>query len=194
MLEALALQQHESNFAKALERYNKAVELMERKGMKIPFEIYTNIGVLSHETRKFDKSLACYVQALNALDEDGSKREAKIGNRGLVGGAIRHKDNAMFFGYVDCKLKVVNPAKDNDKEGTTTLKVTLSEGKETIDLPVQIGDDIRLGDSFESRVLSIKKEGTGFVMCIADTYEGEKNKEGDGSTVEEETKEKLNIT
>ncbi|OEU21277.1 TPR-like protein [Fragilariopsis cylindrus CCMP1102] len=76
LLEALALQQHESNFAKALERYNKAAELMKRQGIRIPFEIYTNIGVLSHETRKFDENskkksdLSVFVKRENSRMDD----------------------------------------------------------------------------------------------------------------------------
>ena len=189
LLEALALQQHESNFAKALERYNKAAELMKRQGIRIPFEIYTNIGVLSHETRKFDESLTCYVQALNAMDEDGSKREAKIDNLGIEGGTIRHKDNMIFFGYVDCDLKIKNPAKSEEEDGATSLKVLQSEGKEESDLAVKIGDDIRLGESFESRIVGIEKESTGLVLRIDDAYKGEKKIDDEETKTDEETKE-----
>ena len=106
LLEALALQQHESNYAKSLERYKKAVQLMERKGQKIPYEIYTNIGVLCHETKKYDESLKMYKQALDALDESEETKVATLNNLGLPGGYIRHPDNNMFFDFVDSKLQV----------------------------------------------------------------------------------------
>jgi len=190
LLEALALQQHESNFAKALEKYNKAAELMERQGIPIPFEIYTNIGVLSHETRKFDESLTCYVQALNAMDEDGSKRKAKIDNLGVEGGTIRHLDNKMFFGYFDCDLKIENPGKDEGEKGVTLLKVLQSEGKEESDLVVKIGDDIRIGESFDSRVAGIEKEGKGLALRIDNVYKEEKEKDDEDIKIEEDTNEK----
>lgn len=188
-LEALALQQHESNFSKALERYNKAVELMERQGSKIPFEIYTNIGVLSHERRKFDESLASYIQALDALDEDGSKREPKMDNLGIEGGTIRHEDNNMFFGYADTHLTVEIPAKDSENnKGVTSLKILDSEGKEVADLAVKVGDDIRLGESFGSRVVGIEKDGSNLVLQINDAYKGESKKEGEVDMMEEDPK------
>ena len=189
-LEALALQQNESNFSKALERYNKAVELMERQGSKIPFTIYTNIGVLSHETRKFDESLISYVHALNALDEDGTKREAKLENNGVEGGTIRHDDNNIFFDYIDSNLKIENSLKDEEKkEGLTSLKVLQSEGKEASDLAVKVGDDIRLGESFKSRVTDIKKGDKILVLHINHAYKGEEKKEDTGDKMEEGSKE-----
>jgi len=195
LMEALALQQHESNFPKALERYNKAAELMERQGVKINFEMHTNIGVLSHQTRKFAESLKCYVRALDALDEDGSKREAKLEHRGIEGGRIRHEDNIMFFGYVDSALKIENPSKDEElKEGVTSLKVLESGGKEASDLSVKVGDEIRLGESFKSKVASIEKEDTGLALRIDDAYMGEKKKENEKENKEEKEGESKDET
>lgn len=190
LMEALALQQHESSFSKALERYNKAAELMERQGVKIPFEMHTNIGVLSHQTRKFDESLKCYVRALDALDEDGSKREAKMENRGIDGGRIRHEDNNMFFGYVDSGVKIENPSKDEYlKEGVTSLKVLESAGKEASDLPVAVGDEIQLGETFKTKIAGIDKEDTGLVLRIDDAYMGETKKENDKENKDGESNE-----
>lgn len=178
LMEAVALQQHESNFTKSLERYNKAVLLMEKKGVKIPFELHTNIGVLSHETRKFDESLKYYLRALDALDETGSKRVANLENTGIEGGRIRHDDNIMFIGYVDTNLKIENPSKDeNLKEGVTSLKILNSEGKEASELAVEVGDEIQLGvNTFTSKISSIDKEENGLVLRIDDAYMGEPRK------------------
>ena len=185
LMEALALQQHESNFAKALERYNKAASLMERQGVKIPFEMHTNIGVLSHQTRKFEESLTSYVRALDALDADGSKKLAKLDNVGIEGGTIRHEDNSMFFAFVDTTLKVENPAKDEEpKEGMTSLKILESAGKEASGLPFKVGDDVQVGE-FTSTVTGIEKEDGGLVLKIADAYMGETNNKMD---VDEEEK------
>ena len=196
LMEALALQQHESSFAKALERYNKAVALMERQGVKIAFEMHVNIGVLSHQTRKFDASLKSYIRALDALDGDDSKKLAKLENTGIEGGKIRHEDNSMFFGYVNTNLKIENPAKDEElKEGVTSLKVLESEGKEVSELPIKVGDDVKLGASFKSQVTSIEKEDFGLVLKIEDAYMGEtqsnvdkeNNKEKEDGTSNEAT-------
>ncbi len=189
LLEALALQQHESNFAAALDRYNKAAKLMTRQGVKIPFEMHTNIGVLSHQTRKFDESLQCYIRALDALDGDGSKKEAKMENSGIEGGRIRHEDNSMFYGFIETSLKIENPAKDGElKEGITAIKILESEGKEATDLAIKVGDDIKLGESFSSTVASIDKEDSGLVLKIADAYMGEAKKEEDKENAMEEEK------
>jgi RNA polymerase-associated protein CTR9 len=88
LLEALALQQHETNYAKALERYKKAVQLMERQGKKIPFDIFTNIGVLCHETKNYDESLKMYKKALDASDEDAESRVATLDSLGKEGGYV----------------------------------------------------------------------------------------------------------
>jgi len=163
---------------------------MERQGSKIPFTIYTNIGVLSHETRKFDESLTSYVHALNALDEDSTKREAKLENNGVEGGTIRHDDNNMFFDYVESNLKIENPLKDEKKkEGLTSLKILESEGKDASDLVVKVGDDIRLGESFKSRVTDIKKEDKILVLHINHAYNGEEKKADTGDKMEEVSKE-----
>lgn len=187
LLEALALQQHESNFGKALERYKKAIHLMTKQGKRIPFEIYTNIGVLCHETRQFDDSRSFYQQALDALDEDGVKRQAKMENAGVEGGKIRHKDNDIFFGYIDSQLKIEIPSTNSTSEkdgGSTSLKIVGSEGKETSDLDIKIGDEIRLGSTFESEIIGIEKESNTLVLSIKEAYNGE-TKENEGASNKE---------
>eukprot|EP00536_Pseudo-nitzschia_multiseries_P009800 jgi/Psemu1/201676/e_gw1.284.35.1 len=166
-LEALALQQNEANYSKALERYNKAVELTERQGSTVSSDIHTNIGVLSHQTRKFDASLSAYIRALNALDADGTKRAATLDNSGIEGGTIRHPDNHMFFGYVDVDDVAI------EEEGSNVLTIVASEGKQASDLAVKVGDDIQLGEDFHSRVVAIEPEGDVLVLKIEDSYKGQ---------------------
>jgi RNA polymerase-associated protein CTR9 len=187
LLEALALQQHETNYAKALERYKKAVQLMERQGKKIPFDIFTNIGVLCHETKNYDESLKMYKKALDASDEDAESRVATLDSLGKEGGYVRHPDNAMFFDYVDTQLKLEY---QESGEGTTSLKIVESGGKDASELPVRVGDHVRLGTSFESQVIEIEKEGDIFSVKIKDAFKGEKtegaaeSKEGEKKTEE----------
>jgi RNA polymerase-associated protein CTR9 len=192
LLEALALQQQEITYGKALERYNKAVHLMERQGKKITYDIYTNIGVLSHETRNFNESLTAYRQSLDALDKDGSMRKAELYNFGLEGGEIRHKDNDVFFAFVNCEIAIENPCKSEDEEGVSSLLVMKSNGKTPEAVPLRPGDDIRLGGSFETQVEGLDKEGENIVLRIKDLYKGVwKQKENSESTIDNsgETKE-----
>ncbi|KAL3912364.1 MAG: hypothetical protein SGILL_006913 [Bacillariaceae sp.] len=190
LLEALALQQHESSYPKALERYKKATELLKRQGKPITFDIYTNIGVLSHETRNFEESLSSYKQALDAIDEDGTKSKVDMENLGLEGGTIRHKDNDVFFEYLDCGMKIENQLKGEDEEGVKTLTLIGSEGKDASDCVVKVGDDIRLGASFESQVEGVDKENNLLVLRIKDPFKGEKKqKDEDTMEVDEESKE-----
>ena len=88
VLEALALQHHQSNYTKALDRYKKAVDLMKRRGRKISYEIYTNIGVLCHETKQYDAALDVYKQAFDALDDDNKAQEVSLEDDGIDSGQI----------------------------------------------------------------------------------------------------------
>ena len=137
ILEALALRQHESNYSKALDRYKKAVELMKRRGRKISHEIYTNIGVLCHETKKFDEALDNYKQAFEALDEGATAREVTMEDDFIEGGNIVMKSNDLFYGYADTGLAVEVKAsaaklseKPNDEEAATNNDVA-KDGKES---------------------------------------------------------------
>ena len=136
VLEAVALQQHEANYSRALERYKKAIQLMKAKHLsmikgksrrkqqvpppdfaeKIPYDIYANCGVLCHKTNQFDESLQMYILALEALvattsTSNGEGRSyfkiATLDNKGTPGGRIRQKDNHMFHDYLDTNIKVV---------------------------------------------------------------------------------------
>ncbi len=149
--EAISLQQLETSYPKSLDRYKKAVGLMERSGRKIPHELHANIGVLCQETKKFDEALSMYELALVDLDDD-STREADLDNVGKEGGYIRHPDNSIFFDYVFSNLKVVPPR----EHALSMLKI--SEGS-ALSSTIRIGDHIRLGDTFETVVAEIVNDG-----------------------------------
>ena len=168
LLEALALQQHESNYAKSLERYKKAIQLMERQGKKVGTEIFTNIGVLCHETKRFDESLEMYLRALDAADQDEATKVAKLQNVGFEGGEIRHADNSMFFDYVDSQVSIDQP--EESEHGTTMLKITASSGQDANSLPIRAGDHIRLKDSFETKVDEIMTMNGGLAIKIQDAF------------------------
>ncbi|KAL7562218.1 hypothetical protein ACA910_013472 [Epithemia clementina (nom. ined.)] len=144
ILEALALQQHEANYPKALERYKKAIQLLKAKHLTtkskskrrqqqqqpqladaavIPYDIYANCGVLCHKTNHYEESLQMYGRALEALVATTSNSQAygtvTLDDKGIQGGRIRHNDNNMFFEYVNTNLPVaqniVKPTNNEDE-------------------------------------------------------------------------------
>lgn len=151
ILEALALQQQKVTYPQALERYKKAVKLLESQRKKVPYELLTNIGVLCHETAKYDEALDMYNGALEAMDGDQEARVASLENTGVEDGLVRHEDNSMFNKFVDTQLQAMTPS----KEGSTTVKITDLDGANVSALPLVVGDRVRLGDDFESEVLEI---------------------------------------
>lgn len=154
VLEALALQQQKVTYPQALERYRKAAKLLESQRKKVPYELLTNIGVLCHETGKFDEALVMYNRALEAMDGDEEARVATIDNVGVDDGFVRHEDNFMFNEYVDTKLQ----AAATSNEGSTSVKITVLDGEDLSSQPLVVGDRVRLGDTFESEVLEIIPE------------------------------------
>lgn len=140
ILEALALQQQKVNYHASLEKYKKAVDLLEAAGRTVPYEIYTNIGVLCHETQCYDESIAYYTKSLNALGSG----QAQIDNEGVPSGPIRHPGNSMFFEYLDTGLNIEPPP----AEGSETLKVT---GEFTL----KVGDHVQIGDSLFTEIVEV---------------------------------------
>lgn len=149
--EALSLQQVETNYPKSLDRYKKAVDLMQRSGKKVPHDLFANIGVLCQETKKLDEGLDSYRLALLALD-DQSTNIADLENVGKEGGLIRHPDNSIFFDFIDSKLTVFAP-----KEGLSTV-LKVAEGILHLST-IRIGDHVRLSDTFETEVVEIVDNG-----------------------------------
>ena len=155
LLEALALQQQESDYHLSLERYQKAVQLMESQGESIPWVVLTNMGVLCHETKKFDDAASCYEKALLSL-ESNDDIDAAESTLGTEDDKIHHADNLLFWNFVETGVKC-------DLVGSDDSKVTWKLDSECSAL--KAGDLIRLGDSFESEIetidgqdLKLKKE------------------------------------
>lgn len=152
ILEALALQQHQSNYTKALDRYKKAVELMKRRGRKISHEIFTNIGVLCHETKAFDEALENYTLAFDALDEDGSSKEVSMECDFIEGGNIVLKPNELFYGFADTNVTVEVQAPEKPLEEAPTDKPAdeTDTGKAISGEPADAGlGDVDKADSTE---------------------------------------------
>lgn len=171
VLEALSLQQYEGDYAKALARYNSALTLMKRKGKKVPFEIYVNIGVLCQETSKHEEAAKMYKLAFIALDEDGTAGVATLDNKGIEGGKIVLKDNEIFFGYVDTTLKL-------ERTSELVLKVLKLSGEDISNVPLDIGDHVRIGESFECEITNIESKENSFFVHLNKKFDIEEdNKE-----------------
>lgn len=144
LLEGLALQQQESDYSTALDRYEKAVDLMRKQGQSVSWEIWTNMGVLCHETKKYEGAAEAYQEAFKALDSiDEVKLESSLEKEDHI---IRQKDNSLFWDYVDTHCEICS--KDGESANWNIIGEKLNE-------LVHIGDHVRVGDSFESEVLSI---------------------------------------
>jgi len=172
VLEALALQQNKSTFATSLLRYKKAIDLMQRKGVKVPYEIYTNGGVLCHETKKYDEALTMYKLALEALDQSGSMREPSLESVGPSGGRIRRSENDMFCGFVD-SLVEVEPVVDNAK----LMKVITPSGADVATLALRSGDHIRLNKDFASVIVKVDNSDGVTSIELRDEYSPSENVE-----------------
>lgn len=163
ILEAQGLQQHRSNYDKAFERYQKAIELIRRKNKgtnnQVPYDVLVNTAVLCHETKRFDQGLQLYQQALISLDDAGTAR-TETSETGGSGGGIRHVDNAIFCTFVDSDLKV-EPV---EVDGASFLKVLDVAESDIQSLNVVTGDHIKLQEDFQSEIKAItSKDGSVFI-------------------------------
>jgi RNA polymerase-associated protein CTR9 len=149
ILEALALQQQEADYSKSLDCYRKAVRLMESRGNAPPAEVLTNMGVLCHETKQYKDAEEYYARALRTLDKDGSEKSSLAVDED----AVRQKDNALFWNYVDTGVKA--------KADGTQLTVG-----GTLPGAVKVGDEIQLGDEFESVITALD----GSTVTIKDAF------------------------
>jgi RNA polymerase-associated protein CTR9 len=180
VMEALALQQHRSTYAKALERYKKAIDLMKRKGEKTPYDVFANSGVLCHETKKYDEAMEMYKAALHAIDASGERRVFSLENSGVAGGEIRQDDNSMFCDYVDSKLKVEAKTKEKtagedveeveEDSHTTVLKVVGSGEADFASLSVKEGDVVRVADLFVSSIVQIETTADSISITLKDGF------------------------
>mmetsp|Transcript_25660 Transcript_25660/g.29779 ORF Transcript_25660/g.29779 Transcript_25660/m.29779 type:complete len:1369 (-) Transcript_25660:62-4168(-) len=153
LLEALALQQQESDYATALDRYRKATKLMDQRGQSIPWVVSTNMGVLCHETKKYSDAFECYEKAFNSLDKEeyygatDAKLEDEVDD-------IRHDDNHMFWKYVDtnstAKAIQVEEAKHEEKNDSENVWILSEECSY-----LNVGDHIMIGNEFKSEIETI---------------------------------------
>ena len=146
--EALAMQGHAPLSKKALERYEKATELLSTKNRQTDTNILVNSGVLCHNTRQWDRALEKYKEALLSLDKDGSMRKATMESLGQPGASIRDPDNNMFTDYVDSGVKVSGSSADDEADW---LDCTVDG-----DAPFSEGDRIRVGNTFETKIVAVE--------------------------------------
>lgn len=165
LFEALALQQQKNDYGKSLLRYQKAVELLKRQGTPVPYHIYNNIGVLSHETRLYEQALEMYRKALVSLsDDNGMSVDAKLENKGIDGNTVRHVDNDMFYAYIESGYKATVTS-------TTELKLIDATGTKLDSLSLSTGDHIRLQGEFCTEIVSISATEDGdIVIKLEDTF------------------------
>lgn len=164
VLEALALQQHKTNYGISLQRYKKAIDIMKRKGDPVPFDILNNGGVLCHETRKYDEALMMYKLALEALDNGGTMRVVTLENEGIQDAPIRDRENDMFCGFVDTGLKAEVVA------GEKRLKIVVPEDFDIDAFNVKVGDRVKL-DENETEVTNVEKNGNHVSLEIAHSFD-----------------------
>lgn len=183
VLEAMALQQHRTFYPKALQKYQKAVDLMNREGVPVPSHIFTNMGVLCQETRKYDEALNMYKQALSSLDENGEYSKASLEIIGVAGGQIRHPDNSIFYQYVDLSPEMAVELVEGDEKNV--FKVVTPQ---TTDKSIVVGEHVLLGEHFQSKVESVDTE-SGFVLLrLKDDYVSADRDENDENPDETKTK------
>lgn len=155
LIEALALQQNESDYLLSLDRYRKAVRLLEAQQKIVPADVLTNMGVLCHETKNYNEALEMYGKALKALEDspDAGEASAKDDGEEVI---VQHKDNNLFWNYEMTDIIV----KAADEE-TSELIVT-SGGADVESLGFKAGDGIALGgDNVEATVKDIAKGAEG---------------------------------
>jgi RNA polymerase-associated protein CTR9 len=173
LLEALALQQQESDYPLALERYQKAVELMDTQGDSPPWTVLTNMGVLCHETKNHDEASSCYEKAMVALEKDADAAvKASLENEYDF---IHHKDNHLFWEYLDTGV-VCTQIQTDESKSTWTLEEECSH--------IKVGDHVQLGDVFSSEI----EEINGTELKLKDKHVSpaseEANEEGEGDKEE----------
>lgn len=152
LIEALALQQHESDYPLSLDRYRKAVRLLEAQSKVVPADVLTNMGVLCHETKHYDEALEMYAKALKAAEAESNDAAEKTDVSGEEM-YVRHKDNQLFWKYVDTNVRVKLSGEDEK------TKLTVSSDKTDVDsLGIKVGDDVTFeGEDVETTVTDISK-------------------------------------
>ena len=196
LLEAFALQQDESDYGHALERYKKATEMMKKQKEEIHFEVWTNIGVLCQETKRFEEALDNYTKALDTLEKDNpdiivtDTEESKEKDDDESDVLIQSNENKLFWHYGSTKMKVTISPSEGSK--ILTVKPEVDSDK-ILDMNyLQAGSHIRLGASFETKIVSSNEEKS--EITIEDMFVPELEKignmhESSENTPAEETKD-----
>lgn len=164
LLEALAFQQQQSDYPAALERYRKAVQLMEAQGSEVSWEISTNMGVLCHETKQYNEAAIHYEKALRALDD--AEVFSIVPSLTEGEGMIRHPDNWLFWEYTDSGLIVA--AEHESHTSSSNWKVVQGD----IGNKIRIGEHVMIGDSFETEVIDLEDGHTIKVKGDVNTIPG----------------------
>lgn len=162
LIEALALQQHESDYPLSLDRYRKAVRLLEAQSKVVPADVLTNMGVLCHETKQYEEALEMYGKALTAVEaegkRDGTGKEDDTGDGALV----RHTHNKLFWKFVDTGIRV----KASGSEGKKTNLTVVTSQTDVESLGLKTGDDILLEGGVETTINDISKGDDGAIRLV----------------------------
>ncbi|KAL7487357.1 hypothetical protein ACHAW6_012955 [Cyclotella cf. meneghiniana] len=162
LIEALALQQHESDYLMSLDRYRKAVRLLEAQGKVVPAVVLTNMGVLCHETKNYDEALEMYGKALKALDDNPDIAES-ADDEGGEDVLIRHNDNSLFWTYKRTGVRV------EKMEDDVTKLAVMSSAHDLDTLGIKVGADISIGGDVETTITEIFKGEGGKVELFVKT-------------------------
>jgi len=163
LIEALALQQHESDYTLSLDRYRKAVRLLEAQGRVVPAEVLTNMGVLCHETKKYDEALEMYGKALQALDENPDDSEhVDDGSEEIL---VQHSDNKLFWSYEKTGVRV------KSHEGDEAKLLVVNSAQDLESLGIKAGADISIGSGTDitSTISEVVSGADGVVQLILKT-------------------------
>jgi RNA polymerase-associated protein CTR9 len=179
LLQALVFQTNKQEYSQALERYGKAVEMLEAQqsqGMEddgrqgnehaVPAHVWTNIGVIHQELGKFGDALQMYQKAMAVL----SVTHLTIESSGAQSDqaekcVIKEEANALFYDYIDTGLKVAKP---EDEAGTDVLKIISMNDRSVSKL--KSGDHIKLSEDFKTEVKELVKEGESFLLHVTDKF------------------------
>jgi len=161
LIEALALQQHESDYPLSLDRYRKAVRLLEAQSKVVPADVLTNMGVLCHETKQYVEALEMYGKALKAVEAEGNSDGAGKPDVSEDGTFVRHNGNNLFWKWVNTDVRV----KASGVEEKTMLTITSSQ-TDVDSLGLKSGDDILLEGDVETTITSISKGDDGAIHLV----------------------------
>jgi RNA polymerase-associated protein CTR9 len=172
LIEALALQQQESDYPLSLDRYRKAVRLLEAQGKKVSVDVLTNMGVLCHETKLYDEALDMYSKALKAVEAESNDTVAVGADENGDVTFVKHKENDLFWKYVDTDIRVESTAGD-DK----TRLIVSSSQTDINSIGVKVGDDISLDGGIETTIKELSKGDDGTIhVTVGDEVDLENSK------------------